>query len=140
MAFIHKHTGNEWVRTTDGEANFYGIASGKNWLMRVQQNGELLVSEQEANIKLIENAPKLIQIAEMFYDHLGSKESIIKIIVTEVLADIGVFGDKEGEVRDKVAETKVEYNVGLIGAFMEHYKEETGKEIHESIFNSFFNV
>ena len=35
---------------------------------------------------------------------------------------------------------RTDYNVEIIGRFMEHYKSETGKEIPESVFNSFFNV
>lgn len=48
-----KGTKGEWELTTDGEANFYGIAANKDWLIRIQQNGSLGVKEQEANAKLI---------------------------------------------------------------------------------------
>lgn len=44
---------NEWKLTTDGEANFFGIATDKGWLMRIQQNGELSASEQKANAQRI---------------------------------------------------------------------------------------
>lgn len=149
MVFTHKHTGNEWYSEFSSIPTFSPnghttVKSGEVGtpicVIPMPIGGINTKEKHEANVKLIENAPKLVQIAEMFHDHLGSKESIVKNIVTEVLADIGVFGEKTQEVEDKVAETKVEYNVGLIGAFMEHYKEETGKEIPESVFNSFFNV
>lgn len=56
-----KGTKGIWIKTTDGEANFYGICTEKNWLMRIQQNGEKSIQEQEANAKLIATAPELLE-------------------------------------------------------------------------------
>ena len=56
-----KHTKGEWFNTSDGEANFYGVATKENWLLRIQQNSELLIEEQEANAKLIAAAPDLLE-------------------------------------------------------------------------------
>lgn len=56
-----KGTKGSWVKTTDGEANFSGISTKKNWLMRIQQNGEKSIEEQDANAKLIATAPELLE-------------------------------------------------------------------------------
>lgn len=52
-----------WKMTTDGEANFYGIATidKKNWLLRIQVNGELMPIKQLEIIKLIETAPEMLE-------------------------------------------------------------------------------
>lgn len=88
MAFINKHTGGDWISTTDGEANFYGIANAGDWLCRIQQNGKLTTQEQEANIKLMEAAPKLRQLVEMFHDTL--KPGFVKDLCIKTLNDAGV--------------------------------------------------
>jgi hypothetical protein len=51
-----ENTSKEWVLTTDGEANFHGVCCDGNWLLRVQQNGELMPLQQEQNMKLIAEA------------------------------------------------------------------------------------
>ena len=56
-----KNTNGPWINTTDGEANFYGIATNNDWLFRIQQNGSLSLDEQEANAKLIAVAPELLE-------------------------------------------------------------------------------
>lgn len=56
-----KHTKGPWFNTTDGEANFYGIATQENWLFRIQQNGEKGTAEQEANAKLLAAAPDMLE-------------------------------------------------------------------------------
>jgi hypothetical protein len=58
---MRQYTEEKWQVTTDGEANFFGIATSKGWLLRVQQNGELSAQEEEANIKLIAAAPELLR-------------------------------------------------------------------------------
>ena len=82
-----KHTQDKWHGTTDGEANFYGIATIKDWLMRIQQNGELSTEEQEANIKLILAAPKL----------LGACKTAKQIINAGYRVEKGSIGDFEIE-------------------------------------------
>lgn len=42
-----------WQLMLDGEANFHGIATKENWLMRIQFNGELPISQQLAIMKKI---------------------------------------------------------------------------------------
>ena len=54
-------TAEGWKFTSDGEANFYGIKTGKNWLMRIQQNGELMPAKQMANMQLILASQKMIK-------------------------------------------------------------------------------
>jgi len=88
MAFLNEHTAGDWINTTDGEANFYGIANGNDWLLRIQQNGKLTVQEQEANAKLIAAAPKMRQLVEMFHDSLEA--GFIKNMCIEVLTQAGV--------------------------------------------------
>lgn len=57
-----KGTEEKWELTTDGEANFYIICTEKNWLMKIQQNGEISIQEQEANAKLIAAAPEIFEL------------------------------------------------------------------------------
>jgi hypothetical protein len=59
-----EYTKGEWVLTQDGEANFFGVAligTHNKWLMRIQQNGELQPSEQEANVKLMVCSKELLE-------------------------------------------------------------------------------
>lgn len=49
----------KWIRTTDGEANFYGIATEEDWLMRIQINGEVDVYRQGIIMDIISAAPLL---------------------------------------------------------------------------------
>lgn len=49
-----------WKITSDGEANFFGISTKENWLLRVQCNGEKSVAEQRNIAKLIESAPETL--------------------------------------------------------------------------------
>lgn len=51
MSTEPKHTQAELHLTSDGDANFYGIAVKGRWLMRIQQNGELSTEEQVANVE-----------------------------------------------------------------------------------------
>lgn len=68
-----KHTQGEWRVTTDGEANFFGIATEKGWLMRIQQNGEMQVVEQIANaeriVKCVNMHNELIQAIKDLVEH-----------------------------------------------------------------------
>jgi len=66
-----KHTQGEWINTTDGEANFYGVCTQNNWLLRIQQNGELTIEVQEANAKLIAAAPELLEALMEVKEFLG---------------------------------------------------------------------
>jgi len=63
-----KHTKEKWIMTTDGDANFCGIATENRWLMRIQQNGELLPNEQKANAKLIAAAPEQQNASILLYN------------------------------------------------------------------------
>lgn len=63
-----KHTKGTWSYTSDGEANFSGIATKENWLMRIQHNGELLLEEQDANTKLIAAAPELLEALQKIHN------------------------------------------------------------------------
>lgn len=88
MAFINKHTPGDFISTTDGEANFYGISNTGDWLCRIQQNGKLSVKEQEANMQIFAAAPKLRQMVEMFHDTL--KPGFVKDLCIKTLKDAGV--------------------------------------------------
>lgn len=74
MGFKHKHTPGDWIEETDGESNFHGIINNKNWLMRIQQNGEKGLIEQESNLSLISQAPALLEWAEMLHDQWACME------------------------------------------------------------------
>jgi len=65
-------TAEGWKFTSDGEANFYGIKTGKNWLMRIQQNGELMPAKQMANMQLILASQKMIK-ALQYVAHTASR-------------------------------------------------------------------
>ena len=67
-----KHTPGPWEVTEDGEADFSGIATQSNWLMRIQQNGELSVQEEEANANLIAAAPELLAALEALEPHMDA--------------------------------------------------------------------
>ncbi len=62
-----QHTPGHWEVTEDGEANFFGISTKNNWLMRIQQNGELNVETQKANIQLLASAPELLKEKEKYF-------------------------------------------------------------------------
>ena len=66
----------KWYYTTDGEANFHGIATDDNWLMRIQFNGELLEPEQIAHMKLIESAPELLEALQGLLPNVGNYEDL----------------------------------------------------------------
>lgn len=136
MAFRHKHTKGDWAYNPPSEKRPSEVmVSACKGMVNIYKAP--LTKETKANAKLIANAPNLLQIAEMFYDHLGGKESIAKIVTGKVLESVGVLSEKE---EGKMEEIKVVYNIELIGRFMELYESETGKKIPERIFNKFFNV
>lgn len=62
-----KHTPGPWETKAQGEANHYFTMrdhprrGGKDWMMSIQFNGELSVTEQEANIRLIDAVPELLE-------------------------------------------------------------------------------
>ena len=65
---IHKHTSGEWKKAQ----NVYGEP------LIVDENNEIIAKfslrdEHKANRELCLAAPKLIQIAEMFFDYMKSK-------------------------------------------------------------------
>lgn len=63
------HTPGPWTAGSDGEANFSGLATSKNWLARIQQNGELSTSEHDANTKLMAAAPDMLIVLIEAVDH-----------------------------------------------------------------------
>lgn len=68
-------TTGPWKLTSDGEANFHGIQKPNgNWLMRVQQNGELSIKEEEANMKLIVAAPELLEALILYREYYACEE------------------------------------------------------------------
>lgn len=72
----HDMETTEWVATTDGEANFYGIATEEDWLMRIQQNGELSIEQQESNIRVIVAAKHLLEVCKWLEDAMGRNSRI----------------------------------------------------------------
>lgn len=94
-----KHTKGEWVGVTDGDANFYGVSTlygettNKNWLFRIQQNGELSTVEQQANIKLMLYAPKLLKalvslIAQTEHCELDNEQVIAVVDAKEIIKNL----------------------------------------------------
>lgn len=67
----------EWKKTTDGQANFHGIATKENWLMRIQINGEKSVQDQEKIIDLIAAAPDILKsLKKLIHLHCCEQEGI----------------------------------------------------------------
>ena len=89
------HTTEKWEHTTDGEANFYGIATEKDWLMRVQQNGELSVEEQEANIRLIVGAPQTLK-----------QRDLLLTLVEDILKWDGILPHSKVRIINTIEEAK----------------------------------
>jgi hypothetical protein len=71
----------EWTPTTDGEANFYGFANKKDWLMRVQVNGEICVYHQAQLINLISAAPDMHEALEFLLDFEKQTTTLAPVMV-----------------------------------------------------------
>lgn len=57
-----KHTPAPWIVKAQGEANeFVLMTSNMKWIAAFRQNGEMWTQEQEANAKVIEAAPDLLE-------------------------------------------------------------------------------
>jgi hypothetical protein len=69
-----KGTKAQWQKTTDEEPNFYGVAAKRNWLMRVQQNGELSTEEQEQNMNLIVAGTEMLTVLENLISLIENNE------------------------------------------------------------------
>lgn len=58
------HTPGPWVGVAQGDANEWCILThDKQWIIALRQNGELLSSQELANIQLIKAAPDLLEAA-----------------------------------------------------------------------------
>ena len=66
----------QWHYTSDGEANFHGIATTDNWLMRIQFNGKLLEKEQLAHMRLIVSAPEMLEALQSLLPNVGNYEDL----------------------------------------------------------------
>jgi hypothetical protein len=67
----HKHTEGEWRCESDGNRQF-NIISKDGWNLL---NNESDFDKQEANAKLMVIAPKLLEIAEMFFDKMKGTDA-----------------------------------------------------------------
>lgn len=90
MGFKHRHTKGSWdynrpTKNTPSKVTVSAVGGAVNIYDAPK------TVETEANAKLIANAPKLLQIAEMFYDYIKDKDNIVKIITEKVLKDTGVI-------------------------------------------------
>lgn len=66
------HTPGPWTLKTQGEANEYCILGENNrWIMALQQNGEMSVEQQDANGRLVEAAPEMLEALEKVQRYLG---------------------------------------------------------------------
>ncbi len=52
----------------NGDANSYSVLADDDWLFLVIQNGEMLVDEQRKNMKLIAEAPVILENLNLLYD------------------------------------------------------------------------
>ncbi len=56
------HTPGPWATEAQGDANHYFTRQPNgHWLASIQFNGELSIAEQEANARLIDAAPDLLE-------------------------------------------------------------------------------
>ena len=97
MAFINKHTKGDWqilgqdfyVKDEDGnDIEVSSINGSQGEEIALVSFDNVSLDEGEANMKLIKTAPKLRQVAEMFYDSL--KDGLVKDLVKETLIEAGV--------------------------------------------------
>lgn len=99
MAYIHKHTKGDWKADFSG----MGIKVIYSKLMMVcklikpnkfsNTNYKNEMEQYNANHKLIEQAPKLLQIAEMYLDQLeseGKGSIMISDMIRQTIIDSGV--------------------------------------------------
>lgn len=64
-----QHTPGPWVGGQQGDANeFYVVTANGRWLFSFRHNGEPLLGEQLANLRLIAAAPDLLEALEMVRD------------------------------------------------------------------------
>lgn len=71
---------------TDGEPNFYGIATNKGWLLRIQINGELQVPEQIEIWDMIQAAPLNEHLLELYTQHTAQMDTRIDCLVDDLKA------------------------------------------------------
>ncbi len=76
-------TQKTWTLTTDGEANFHGIATPDDWLMRIQINGSIQVGDQLEIMQLIQAAPELLKALKLslFLIEEGTHPALRKTII-----------------------------------------------------------
>jgi hypothetical protein len=68
------HTPGPWEWHAQGDANEYVLLTNeKRWVIAFRQNGELLLPEQEANARLIEAAPVMLEALRVLVDHAQEK-------------------------------------------------------------------
>lgn len=60
---------SNWIPKPQGDANHYVILKNGNWLMHIQQNGELSVSEQNHNMLLISKSPEMFELLKECLEH-----------------------------------------------------------------------
>lgn len=91
-----KHTPGPWTLIKDGVANFCGVTTPKKWLLRIQQNGELLRGEQEANARLIASAPELLEACRLAKTYLEFNGGLGKMGITALKACNDAISKAEG--------------------------------------------
>ena len=84
---VNQYTQGEW--SIDPKASLR-ITNGKTTICSIPYGNSQSLEEEQANTRLIANAPKLHQFAEMLFDMLNGKgeDSIVLDALTKVLNDI----------------------------------------------------
>lgn len=99
MGYIHHHTGSEWevIKNQSFQEIREKNVPFNGMIISVHHHDKNCESvsfceEAIANAKLISQAPKLLQVAEMFFDSLPNG-SMVKDIVGKIITDSGVEWD-----------------------------------------------
>lgn len=82
---VHNHTPGDWYYKSDGHRQMVIYDSKGNNIL----TNDVPFDQQDANGKLMKESPKLLQIAEMFFDSLKGKEgTMVHNLVLETLNSI----------------------------------------------------
>lgn len=75
---VTKYTGGDWKVSSDGKKVVAILDKNNDNAFNTVCHINLNVEERESNAELLAEAKNLIQIAEMFYDHMKSTRSFNK--------------------------------------------------------------
>lgn len=76
------HTPGPWKTHAQGDANeYFTLKNDGHWLAAIKFNGEMYVVEQEANVRLIDAAPELLEACETALMNLAPAYSSDHLVI-----------------------------------------------------------